>query len=118
MMCASASTANARVIGKWTTRHCLTTSKVRLSLYRRSSSSSGDRPCVAQALLAAVEPLARALQQVLAGQSAPDIDQHRRTTASQPRMALKWMPAWTSTSSEPAQAMRSCRRSSWPACPS
>ena len=30
-MCASASTANASVIGKCTTRHCLTTSKVRLS---------------------------------------------------------------------------------------
>ena len=30
-MCVAASTANASVIGKWITRHCLTTSKVRLS---------------------------------------------------------------------------------------
>jgi hypothetical protein len=31
MMCVAASTANANVIGKWITRHCWTTSKVRLS---------------------------------------------------------------------------------------
>ena len=31
--------------------------------------------------------------------------------ASQGRMALKWMPAWISTISEPSQAVISCRTS-------
>jgi hypothetical protein len=34
------------------------------------------------------------------------------TVASQGRMALKWMPAWISTMSEPSQALNSCRLSS------
>ena len=73
-MCASASTAKASVIGKCTTRHCLTTSKVRLSQYRRSSSSAPDRPWRIAAGF--FQPAARALQQELAGQAAAHVDQH------------------------------------------
>ena len=72
-----ASTAKASVIGKCTTRHCLTASKVRLSQYRRSSSSSSLQAALAHALSGFLQAPARAVQQELAGQPAAHVDQHR-----------------------------------------
>ena len=103
-------TGKASVIGKCTTRHCLTTSNVKLSQYMRSSTSRGVSPWLRMSRLVSSRRRRDRCKRNLPVRPLPMLISMAHT-ASHPRMALKCMPACTSTRSDPAQAMRSCKRS-------
>ena len=87
----------------------MTASKVMLSQYRFSSSWAADRPWSRIRLrVASSRKRERCSRNLPVNPLATLINMAQM--ASQPRIALKWMPACTSTRNDPAHAMRSCHR--------